>query len=175
MNEPTAWSHIKRMFSVIAAATIAFLLFVWLTAPPEWNYDLTFWHDRDALKRLAAQPMVYGGIESLSSSKRNISCKSCHEDVTKTVRRRKHKQVSCEACHGPLLDHVQDDAKVAAARIDESTWDCLNCHEPFINRPIEFPQFELTDNFNKHQEYEGGEFEPGTTCNKCHRAHDPTT
>lgn len=119
--------------------------------------------------------MVYGGIESLSASKRNLSCKSCHKEVTDKVRRRKHKQVSCEACHGALLDHVRNDEKVAAARIDETTRDCLNCHQPLINRPIDFPQFELTDNFKKHREYQSGEYEPGTTCHKCHRAHDPTT
>ena len=43
-----------------------------------------------------------------------------------------------------------------------------------INKPAGFPQFKTTEKFNKHRRFEAGEFKPGTTCFKCHSAHDPT-
>lgn len=156
------------------AAFVVFLGLAALFSPSSWNYDMGYWHRAAALDEMARQPLVYGGISSLSSSKRNAACKSCHKEQTKAIRKLRHKALSCEACHGALADHVQEGKKVAEAKIDKSTWQCLNCHERFINKPAGFSQFKTTEKFRKHRSFVAGEFKAGTTCFKCHEAHDPT-
>lgn len=174
MSEPSALSHLYRLAIVLVAAALAFLGIVAVAIPASWHFDMGYWHRADALEEMKQQPLIYGGIDDLSTRKRNEACKACHEDVTEEFRKLKHKTVSCEACHAALFDHVQEGRKVADALIDRSTWQCLNCHEAFINRPFDFAQFKTTEDFNKHQAFKSGEYEPGTTCLKCHGGHDPT-
>lgn len=174
MPDPAPTTHLYRLGLVLVAAFVVFLGLMALLSPASWNYDMGYWHRAAALEEMATQPLVYGGITSLSPSKRNAACKSCHKDATKEIRKLKHKAVSCEACHGALADHVQEGKKVAEARIDRSTGQCLSCHEDFINKPAAFAQFKTTEKFNKHRRFKAGEYKPGTTCFKCHEAHDPT-
>ncbi|MDP6706526.1 MAG: hypothetical protein QF893_09310 [Alphaproteobacteria bacterium] len=174
MSDPGPTTHLYRLGFLIVVAGAVFLGLVVLLSPTSWHYDMGYWHRAAALDEMAQQPLVYGGITSLSPSRRNAGCKSCHKDVTKEVRKLKHKQVSCEACHGALADHVREGKKVAEAKIDKSTAECLICHENFINKPASFPQFKTAEKFNKHRSFIAGEFKPGTTCFKCHDAHDPT-
>jgi nitrate reductase cytochrome c-type subunit len=171
---PSRYAHLYRLGIVLAAAFVVFLGIVAVAMPASWHFDMGYWHRADALEEMKRQPLIYGGIDDLSASKRNEACKSCHEDTTKTVRKLKHKAVSCEACHAALFDHVQEGRKVAGSAIDRSTWQCLNCHEDFINKPEGFAQFTTTEDFKKHRDFKRGRFEPGTTCLKCHDAHDPT-
>jgi hypothetical protein len=174
MSEPSAVSHLYRLAIVLIAAVVVFLGIVAVAMPSSWNFDMGYWHRADALEEMKRQPLIYGGIVDVSASKRNDACKSCHKDTTKTIRKQKHKTVSCEACHAALFDHVQEGRKVADAAIDRSTWQCNNCHQGFINKPDAFSQFRATEDFKKHRAFKRGKYEPGTTCLKCHDAHDPT-
>lgn len=177
MNNPSPvspYSHLYRLGMVLTAAAVVFLVLVAILMPASWNFDMAYWHRADALEEMKRQPLVYGGIEDVSTANRNAACKDCHKETVDSVRKLKHKAVSCEACHAPLGDHVRDAKKVADAVIDRSTWQCLNCHEGMVNKPTGFPQFRTTEKFNKHRSFVAGEFEAGTTCLKCHDAHDPT-
>ena len=174
MPDPSPWSHLYRLAAVLSAGFAVFLAFLAIAAPSSWHYDMGYWHRADSLEEMKRQPLIYGGIESVSASKRNAACKACHQDVTKEVRKLKHKTLSCESCHGPLFDHAREGKKIANAYIDRSTWQCENCHLAMINKPADHRQFRTTEEFNKHVAFRAGELEAGTTCLKCHSPHDPT-
>ncbi len=88
------------------------------------------------------------------------------------MRKQLHRGLSCESCHGTLVDHVKGDKKFALAKVDKSDWQCLNCHAEQINRPKGFPQFSKAGKIGKlvrkHTDMEADE-----KCLKCHDAHDP--
>lgn len=173
-SNPSPRSHLYRLLGLLGIGLASFLAFVYLASPPSWNYDMSYWHRAESLEEMKRQPLIYGGIEDISTSKRNVACKSCHAKVTKEVRKLKHKSVSCESCHGPLSDHVREGKKIGEAVIDLTPWQCENCHLGMINKPASHPQFRTSEEFKKHRAYVAGEFDPGTTCYKCHDAHDPT-
>lgn len=173
MRNPSSLSHIYRLGIVLFTALVVFLGIVWIATPASWNYDIGYWFRKDALEDLKKQPMVYGGITDISSSRRNQACKSCHKEETRRVKKLKHKALSCESCHGALADHVRDGKKFAAAKVDKSRGQCLNCHAEQINRPKTLPQFSKTGEIGKlvrkHKT-----LDDKTLCLKCHDAHDPT-
>jgi len=157
MNKPSAFTHLYRLGALFLVVIVAFLIIRQFATPSSWNYEV--WYRGDALTEEAKKPMLHGG---------NDSCRSCHEDVVKEVKKRKHKKLSCEGCHGPLGTHVRGEEKIAAAEVsNQSRWQCLNCHEELISKPQGFPQF--TDEVEKHKTIKEGE-----VCLKCHEAHDPT-
>ena len=157
MKKPSAMSHLYRLGALFIVFVVVFLVIRQIATPSSWNYEA--WYRGDALTEDANKPMIHGG---------NDSCQACHKDVVKEVKRRKHKNLSCEGCHGPLTAHVSGEEKIADAEvINESQWQCLNCHGPLISKPQDFPQF--TDEVEKHTTLKEGE-----VCLKCHEAHDPT-
>ena len=168
MNEPSPRTHLYRLGLLIIVGFIVFLGIMIVFAPASWNYEITNWYRADALEELQRQPMVYGGIETVSSRKRNKACRSCHEDDVKEIAKLKHKQLSCESCHGALFDHVRDGKKVAVAVIDRERGQCMNCHAPLVNRSRGFSQF-TTDENKKHEQ-----LKEGAPCLECHDAHNPT-
>ena len=168
MNEPSSRTHLYRLAFVLIVGFVVFVGVMIVAAPASWNYEIANWYRTDALEELQQQPMVYGGIEEISARQRNKSCRSCHEDDVKGFVKLRHKQLSCESCHGALFDHVRDGKKVAVAVIDRERGQCLNCHAPLPNRPRGFPQFTTEEN-KKHMR-----LEEGASCLKCHDAHDPT-
>ncbi len=174
MKNPSRFTHLYRLGMVGFVGLLVFLGLVYVLSPASWNYDMSYWHRADALQELQQQPLVYGGIEDLSASNRNAACVTCHEDTTIAFKKLKHKKLSCEDCHGALADHAQDSQRTAEAVIDRSTWQCQNCHESLVNRPKRFPVFQTTEKYIKHRAFIAGEFPEGTTCLKCHDAHDPT-
>ncbi|MFQ5624582.1 MAG: cytochrome c3 family protein [Paracoccaceae bacterium] len=174
MKNPSPYTHLYRLGLVGIAALVVFLVAAYVLSPASWNYDMSYWHREDALQLLQEQPLAYGGIESISVSERNVSCTTCHADTVKAFAKLKHKQLSCEDCHGALADHAQNGQKTADAPIDRSTWQCLNCHEGLVNKPRRFPVFRTTEKYVKHREFIAGEFPEGTTCLRCHDSHDPT-
>lgn len=167
MTGPSPRTHLYRLGILLIAALVVFLGIVAVATPPSWNYDVSQWYRLDALKEMALKPLAYGGITDITVSKRNDACKACHQEELKTLRKLKHKTLSCDSCHGALADHARENKKVAAAKIDKSRWQCLNCHAQLISRPKSFPQF--SDEVRKHRE-----LKEGTVCLKCHDAHDPT-
>lgn len=156
MAELTSKSHLKRLGVLLVAGLIGFLVIKSLAKPSSWNDE--GWFREDVLGELERQPIVYGG---------NESCRTCHKDANKELRKRRHRGLSCESCHGALADHVKDNKKFADAKVDKSRWQCENCHMWRINRPKRYPQFTLE--VEKHKW-----IKEGKVCLKCHGAHDPT-
>ena len=157
MKKPSAMSHLYRLGALFIVFIVGFLVIKQIATPSSWNYEV--WYRGASLTEDANKPMLHGG---------NDSCRTCHEEVVKETKKLKHKNLSCEGCHGPLATHVRGEEKIADAEvINQSRWQCLNCHAELISKPDDFPQF--TDEVDKHTTLIEGE-----VCLKCHDAHDPT-
>ena len=158
MSQPSPKAHLVRLAAVLATALVAFLVFKAVATPSSWNYK--GWYRNDALTLNASYALAYGG---------NASCVTCHQDVTDEAAQFKHQALSCESCHGALADHVSNDQKTGDAFVDdETTWQCLNCHEAMVNKPEGFPQFD------KKKSEIHRELDDETVCIACHMPHNPT-
>jgi len=162
---PSPKTHLYRLGIVLAVFFAGFLLLRAVATPASWNSE--GWYRAAVLEEMKAQPLVYGGISSLSTRKRNETCQTCHAKEVKLLGKKKHKKLSCESCHGPITVHVAGDKKIAAAEIDRTRAQCTNCHSVQINRPQGFPQFVMK--IDKHKQAAKEEL----PCLKCHEAHDP--
>jgi len=85
----------------------------------------------------------------------------------------KHQALSCESCHGPVADHVRENKKFAAAKVDKSRLQCENCHLEQIKRPEGFPEFSKTSELGKFVK-KHKRLDKKALCLECHDAHDPT-
>ena len=158
MSSPSSLSHLYRLGAVLVLGFVGFMVVKAIATPASWNYE--DWYREDSKKEIASYPLVYGG---------NESCQTCHAEEHKELSSFGHKTLSCESCHGALADHVRDGKKIAAAKVDdESTWQCLNCHETLVTRRTNFPQFSA-DRLPEHKQVA-----KGILCAACHNAHDPT-
>ena len=154
----TPWSHLIRLGVVLVLALIAFIAAVQVIRPDSWNS--VAWYRGDALADMATLPMTYGG---------NESCYPCHEEVDLGPG---HLNLSCESCHGPVVDHIQNELKIGdAIVVQDSAWQCLNCHGERINRPEGFAQYRYGhgDKKVRRQKSERG----SRFCLDCHKAHAP--
>jgi len=175
MKKSSRFTHLYRLGLVGIAALIIFLALVYIMSPASWNYEIAHWYRVDSLQQMQQLPMGYGGIEDSTDKKvRNATCVECHPKTVEQFQSRKHARLSCEDCHGALADHAQNGKKVADARLVNTRQECLICHADLVNKPKRFPTFRTTEKYIKHRELISGEFPEGTTCLKCHDAHDPT-
>ncbi|MEE8393169.1 MAG: cytochrome c3 family protein [Rhodospirillales bacterium] len=160
MKDPSPRAHLVRLGLIMAAGVVVFLVLKSVLVPASWVDEGGDWYRGESLNEMMEQPLIYGG---------NESCQVCHSDVIEEMDEFKHKTLSCESCHGALIDHVQDEQKIADAFVDdESTWQCLNCHDERITKPEGFPQW------NKQKAVEHMQMEEGMLCITCHTPHDPT-
>ena len=158
MTQPSPKAHLVRLAILLGCALVVFLIVKQVLTPASWNFK--DWYRTDALALNESYEVAYGG---------NDSCNACHEEVNKEVAEFRHQQLSCESCHGALADHVKDGEKTGDAQVDdESTWQCLNCHEARVNKPANFPQFDRKK-IEEHRDMEND-----MLCIACHAAHDPT-
>ena len=140
-NKPSPYAHLVRLAGILIAAGVAFFFVRQAMIPKSWNFE--GWYREDAVKQVAAKPMKHGG---------NHACADCHEDsdgmhadVIEEMEESGHKGLSCEACHGPLNQHVKDGKKIAEAIVENTGLVCRHCHEHRISRPAHHPQFILHD------------------------------
>jgi len=155
------WSHLRRLAFVLVLAFTAFLVGRSLARPPSWN--TVAWYRAASLEDLRALPMSYGG---------NESCQRCHAAEHAALAGPGHWKLSCESCHGPLVDHARGDEKTGQAiLVTESPRQCLNCHEEQINRPEDFPQYRYQHGERMARRHKSGR--GGRHCLDCHNPHAP--
>jgi len=158
MSLPGPKAHLVRLAALIVGFIFVFLIVKQVVTPASWNYE--DWYRTGALALNESDEAFYGG---------NASCNDCHEEVNQEMAEFKHQALSCESCHGALADHVKEGVKIADALVDdESTWQCLNCHDARVTKPVDFPQFDM----KKIEEHR--DMEPDMLCISCHSSHDPT-
>ena len=141
MPAPTQKSHLLRLAGILILAGVGLVVARSVLVPPSWNSDES--HRDAALAELQEKPMKYGG---------NQSCIDCHQDkdglhkdMHEELSAGAHKSLSCESCHGPLADHVQDNQKIAQAKIEYTGLVCLHCHNNLISRPATHPRYVAGD------------------------------
>jgi len=91
----------------------------------------------------------------------NDSCRECHEDNFKSIRRSPHKRVQCENCHGPSGNHPDDPEFLPT---DTRRALCLRCHA-FLDYPNSARAEMLTIKDRLHKRRRD--------CVECHYPHDP--
>jgi hypothetical protein len=110
-----------------------------------------FGHYRaEAMGEIAAREPIYAGMQA---------CDECHSDVLLLHAKFEHKTVSCESCHGALLNHVNDPDHTTIIKQDDSL--CIRCHLANPARPAFLKQ--VTP--EKHYK--------GQPCIECHSPHQP--
>lgn len=102
----------------------------------------------------------------------NDSCFTCHKPIRQIHKEGVHKTVSCEICHGPYGNHIEDGKKVASLPVkrDKEINDlCLRCHNKIIQaRPRKSIK---VVGMPEHLEQRHVQLSHG--CNQCHMVHDP--
>lgn len=88
-------------------------------------------------------------------------CAICHPDKVETKNSSFHRNVSCESCHGPAVDHATNPMNVRP-ELPSGREFCLACHSYLTSRPTGFPQI-IEERHN-----------PVRPCTGCHNPHDPT-
>jgi hypothetical protein len=99
----------------------------------------------------AAHEVVYAG---------QGACFDCHDDVVELKSRSNHQGVSCEVCHGPGAQHIEDPTEITPEAPRKRGF-CPLCHGFDPARPSGFPQI-LPVMHN-----------PGQPCISCHDPHNP--
>lgn len=142
-------AHLLRVAGVFAAGLVAFLLVRAVLVPEDFG---EYGHYRaGALKDVRVLPASF--------APRQI-CGECHTDQADLLKKGKHAAVACQACHGPLARHVEDQEKQKPAKLDPRKL-CLTCHTANVAKPAKFPQIDP------------GAHGEGAPCASCHQPHDP--
>jgi hypothetical protein len=87
-------------------------------------------------------------------------CGECHEDIQDVKKKGFHKNLACEACHGPAVMHIDDPLTTKPSAPRKRKF-CPVCHAYDPSIPTGFPQI----NPILHN--------PLKPCITCHNPHDP--
>jgi hypothetical protein len=138
--------RIVSLFVVLAAV----LLVVWqFILPPEMKEPAL--QQMSATVREANKEIKYAGAEI---------CGQCHEKEHDIKITGYHRDLSCEACHGPAQKHADNPTDVKPTSPKKRDY-CSYCHNYNSSRPTGFPQI----NPDTHN--------PRKPCITCHNPHNP--
>jgi hypothetical protein len=141
--------HLARMAGLFVVGILAFVVLRWVMVPPSFG---RYGHYRGAaLGDLSSRPLHYAG---------QAACEDCHADVVAARKGSLHERIGCEACHGPLLAHVEAGGEKKPALPDSRVL-CPTCHAASPWKPKGFPQVVVV------------EHSPEGPCTACHNPHAP--
>lgn len=143
--------HVVRVGVLFAVGFLAFGVVRWTLIPRDFDLPGYGFYRAGALTDIAARPQQYGG---------QAACADCHGDVVEARAANSHKNVHCEACHGPLGKHAAGEFEVKPINLNPRTL-CLTCHQQSAAKPVSFPQVAPGNH--------GGE----GPCTDCHQPHAP--
>jgi cytochrome c7-like protein len=142
-------AHLLRVAGVFAAGLVVFLLVRGILVPEGFG---EYGHYRPgALKDIRALPNAFAP---------HAVCGECHTDTADALKKGKHAGVGCQACHGPLAQHVDDQEKQKPDKLDPRKL-CVTCHAANVAKPAKFPQIDPATHGD------------GAPCTSCHQPHDP--
>ncbi len=138
---------LKRLFVVFIILVGGFILVRAILPPALKSTEI---HIQSTIERETAKPVKHAGSDV---------CADCHEEYN-VKKMGYHKNLSCETCHGPAKEHVENpgETKPNLPRMREF---CVRCHAFNPSRPTGFPQI----NPAAHN--------PLKPCVTCHNPHDP--
>jgi hypothetical protein len=141
--------QIKRLVVVFIVLIAALILVRGFLVPEDFG---EYGHYRaSAVDEIIDQKMHFAGHQI---------CNECHDDIGTVKQTGYHRNLACEVCHGPALDHTGDpEAHIPPAPRDRGY--CPLCHEYNPSRPTGFPQI-ISKSHN-----------PMEACISCHNPHDP--
>ncbi|HIJ78067.1 MAG: cytochrome c3 family protein [Desulfobulbaceae bacterium] len=88
-------------------------------------------------------------------------CADCHEEKVQENLKSKHRDIQCENCHGPALEHPDNPEKLVVERSREL---CLRCHAK-----LEYPN----SNRGSLKGVDPASHNPEAVCSECHNPHKP--
>ncbi len=149
--------HVARVLILVVVVLIVFHIVRTLFTPRSFG---RYGHYRaDNVQEQMALPVAYG---------ERGSCIPCHADTMGLAGSGGHASVECEACHGPVVTHIQDGKRYAEMSRSRSMGLCLRCHERLDARPSNFPQIKLDEHVPR-----GQGAPPKDVCFECHDPHSP--
>lgn len=89
------------------------------------------------------------------------SCADCHEENSQDHMSSKHRNIQCENCHGPALEHPDNPETLVIERSREL---CLRCHAK-----LDYPN---TDR-GALRGIDPASHNPEAVCSECHNPHKP--
>lgn len=89
-------------------------------------------------------------------------CKGCHEENYARLTASAHRNIMCENCHGPAMEHPSNPAKLEINRGKE--W-CLRCHLRLAYPTSGREHIRGFVDPDKHAQ--------GMDCTACHNPHSP--
>lgn len=141
--------QLTRLMMIFGILIVLYVLMRWVTKPESFYW---YGHYRGAaLAEVADRPPVHADTDD---------CSICHDEQSDLNKISVHAGVSCQSCHGPGGQHVEEPAVENIIR-PVVTETCLNCHQFNHSRPETFPQVYIPD----HND--------GMECDLCHLVHSP--
>jgi hypothetical protein len=146
--------HVFRVLFLLLVAIVVVVIARPFVVPK--SYGLYGAYRFDSVAEVASRAPLHGGARS---------CADCHQERLAGLAKGAHRTVSCEVCHAPLAQHVQDGAFVGEMRVDRSFALCLRCHSKVEGRPAAFPQIVAAQH--------APDATVGRACLECHDPHSP--
>lgn len=146
MNLP---EQVTRL-GIVIVAIVAGVLLLRFVVLPESMFSARP-HQAAAVEREMAKPLRHAGV---------AVCRECHTDQFDLKYGGRHRNIGCENCHGPSLQHATDESAALPHKPGERS-DCLVCHGYDTSRPNGFPQVDPQGH------------KPRKKCVSCHDPHDP--
>jgi hypothetical protein len=138
---------VRLLLLLVAIVASYSLARAFLTPPSFGEYG---WYRGKALVELTSYPRIYAG---------KLACDECHAEELSKLARFSHKNLSCEACHGPAQEHAKNpDVKLEKPHFGH----CVRCHEANPARP------------KTHKQVVSREHYAGSKCTECHVPHAPS-
>jgi hypothetical protein len=143
-------AHLIRPALVFVAGSLLFVAIRRVVVPPSFGQ---YGHYRgESLADVRRHPVRYAGQQL---------CADCHPDKVEERAKDKHKNIACEACHGPSAAHAASFGEQKHPPLDATAL-CRSCHEADSAKPAWFKQVVTA-------EHSGEE-----ACLSCHKSHSPS-
>jgi hypothetical protein len=139
--------QILRLVLLTIGIVCAFFVARYFLTPRSFGQ---FGHYRGAaLQEIAAREPFWAG---------KAACTECHSDHAQKLAKAEHKTLSCETCHGPAREHVEN-PQVKLPKLSFRL--CVRCHEASPSRPKWLHQINPRNHYT------------GQLCTECHVPHQP--
>ncbi len=101
--------QIRRLLIPFFIIIVGYFLTRWILVPSD--FGLLGHYRASSITTNMQKEIRYAGAEA---------CTECHDQIVATKKQGYHRGVSCEACHGPTVAHIQDPGESQAGRYTDA-------------------------------------------------------